>query len=351
MHLGEEWYNCVMVYDAAAKQVLPPGPSYHEEMTNKLEQYAKENPHAQFGNIWYDTEENTCFGTEQYKRWRGTSDLPKKDHSFFTSKEDFIDGSWGTSYVKQALRDNDVLKNQTHINNEECIIGFPPSLEKYKGKSVMIVGGGPSANEIKWENVDTDFVWSINKFYLNDRVAKKKVDLATIASHIDLKKEDLLHEYIKNNDTMISFELERGNPTGEYEKFLEIADFASQYPDNTSFFHTRYKSQPGVGMRFLCYAILLGLKDIYFVGIDGFAPQGPLHSFEKDKENPNWYIKFGDRFQKRQYIIFWDYIMGLKKKYDYNIYNLGENHSVNISGEISKKICPLPKEVAEKIDG
>ncbi len=71
--------------------------------------------------------------------------------------------------------------------------------------------------------------------------------------------------------------------------------------------------------------------------------------FEKDKKNPGWYNKHGNELQKRQYIIFWDYLLNLKMKYDYNIYNLGEDNEHNISGAISKLVNPLSNEMKEAI--
>ena len=353
LELGTVWHDCVLVRTSEGelssfKVLKPEGAT--QSMTEQLEKYKKENPRygEDDGTIWYDLRHNFCFGSAQYKRWPGTSSLPSKDHSFFCNRDQFID--FGRDFIKRGLRESETFLKAPIVEDKEFFIGYPKFLEKFKDKSVMIVGGGPSANSVNWDNIDTDYLWSINKFYLNEKVASKGVDLATVASHIDILNDNLLKKYIENNDTIISFELERGNLTGEYNKYQELSKFSMMYPDQTTFFHTRYKSQPGVGMRFICYAILLGCKDIYFVGVDGFTKQGPLHSFEEDKENPNWYNKFGNDFQIRQYVIFWDYLMRLKERYDYNIYNLGEDNEANISGEISKLVSPLPEIIKEKLN-
>ena len=347
--LGTVWHDCVLVRNNKGEL-----DHFHSDETTDLIRkevngYKKENPSydKDEGSIWFDLNEEFCFGTAQYKSWPGTSNLPTKDHSFFKDRKNFI--RWGKDYVKQALRDNEVFKNQPIIQDSEFFIGYPDCLKKFHNKSIMIVGGGPSANTVNWENVKTDYLWSINKFYLNDKVANKGVDLATVASHIDILNDIELQEYMKKHKTIVSFELERGNVSGEYKKFLQMADFAKLFPNQTTFFHTRYKSQPGVGMRFICYAILLGCRDIHFVGVDGFTKKGPLHSFEEDKENPNWYNKYGNDFQKRQYIIFWDYLLSLKQRFNYNIYNLGEDNEHNISGAISKLVSPLPDYIKEAV--
>tara|TARA_B100000287_G_scaffold216086_2_gene203859 strand:- start:251 stop:1315 length:1065 start_codon:yes stop_codon:yes gene_type:complete len=347
--LGTVWHNCVLVRNTKGEL-----DHFHSDETaalirKELASYKKYNTayDKDEGNVWFDLDQQFCFGTAQYKSWSGTPNLPTKDHSFFKDRKSFI--KWSRDYVSKALKDNHVFKKQPIIQDSEHVIGYPDFLEKYKNKSVMIVGGGPSADAVNWDNVETDYLWSINKFYLNEKVATKGVDLATIASHIDILNDTELQEYMKKYNTIVSFELERGHVSAEYEKFLEIANFAKLFPNQTTFFHTRYKSQPGVGMRLICYAIMLGCSDVYFVGVDGFTKSGPLHAFEKDKKNPGWYKKHGNELQKRQYIIFWDYLLNLKMKYDYNIYNLGEDNEHNISGAISKLVNPLSDEIKEAI--
>ena len=323
--LGTVWHDCVLVRNNKGELDHFHSDEKTDLIRKEVNSYKKENPSydKDEGSIWFDLNEEFCFGTAQYKSWPGTSNLPTKDHSFFKDRKNFI--RWGKDYVKQALKDNQVFKNQPIIQDCEFFIGYPDCLKKFHNKSIMIVGGGPSANTVNWENVKTDYLWSINKFYLNDKVANKGVDLATVASHIDILNDIELQEYMKKHKTIVSFELERGNVSGEYKKFLQMADFAKLFPNQTTFFHTRYKSQPGVGMRFI------------------------LHSFEEDKENPNWYNKYGNDFQKRQYIIFWDYLLSLKQRFNYNIYNLGEDNEHNISGAISKLVSPLPDYIKEAV--
>ena len=347
--LGSVWYDCVLVRNSEGELEYYESDDITNLMRKQLQKYKKENPcfADDDGCIWYDLNNKFCFGSAQYKRWPGTSSLPTKDHSYSCNKDNFID--WSKGFITKAFRENEVFKNAPIMQNPDFFIGYPEFMEKFRDKTIMIVGGGPSANSVSWENLEFDYLWSINKFYLNEKVSNIGVDLATIASHIDVMKEKELKDYITKNDTIISFELERGNVDGDYTKYKEMSDFAKLFPNQTTFFHTRYKSQPGVGMRFICYAIMAGCKNIYFVGVDGFTPKGPLHSFEKDKENPNWYVKHGEEFQKRQFIIFWDYLLKLKQHFDYNIYNLGEEHPCNVSSEITKLVSPLPEHIKENI--
>ncbi len=120
-----------------------------------------------------------------------------------------------------------------------------------------------------------------------------------------------------------------------------------------SFFHTRYNSALGVGPRMIVFAAMLGFKNIYFVGLDGRDKKEKdghaLNAFEKNKSVPNWYKNYGDNFQERQFIIFWDYLTELSIQYDFNFYNLGQGTEHNVLSRLFAKDFPLPEEIVEKI--
>jgi len=63
--------------------------------------------------------------------------------------------------------------------------------DKYSGSSLLIVGGGPSTNEVKWENIKTDYIWSCNDFYLNERTLNAKFDLVALGNLVNFKNEAL----------------------------------------------------------------------------------------------------------------------------------------------------------------
>ena len=355
--LGTKWYDCILIKSGEhAERWAAPDEQLDARIAKRLKNYKNQNRKHTSSNIWYSIDANLCFSSEQYKRWSGTARLPRKDHSFFSSRKNFLDGEFGLGYCDSIMEPGKLLKDQPRqIVGLEGIIGYPKFLEKFENSSVLIIGGGPSSNTVCWENVTTDFTWSINRFYLNDRVVSRGVDLATIAAHIELQSEKKLYEHMNNGETAISFELDRGNPHSmkgaNTSAFRSMHQFSQEYPTRTTYFHTRYKSQPGVGMRMIVYAMLLGCRDIYFVGIDGFTNDGPIHCFEKDKENPNWYEKYGENFQIRQYITFWEYIRELKAMYRLhtNFYNLGEGNKHNISAPITREQFPLTPEINKLI--
>ena len=147
-----------------------------------------------------------------------------------------------------------------------------------------------------------------------------------------------LHAYLADHDTKVAFEIERGGPVGSWHS---VNAFVRNYGERCGFFHPRYQSALGLGSRMILLAIFLGAKEIAFVGLDGMTAKGPLHSFEPGKPNPQWYGRFGPGLQRRQYVIFWEYVLSLQASYGFRLFNLGEGSRVNLSRSISKRYFPL----------
>ena len=100
---------------------------------------------------------------------------------------------------------------------------------------------------------------------------------------------------------------------------------------------TRYRSRLGVGARLIVLAILMGVKNIYISGMDGYDVNSELtHAFEEGKAIPRWITNFnkpgsskvrdgGITLQRQQFVVFWDYILfNLSKKYDFKIHDLSK---------------------------
>ena len=43
-------------------------------------------------------------------------------------------------------------------------------VDKFQGKKILVMGSGPSVNELNWENLDYDGIVTCNNFFRNDRV-------------------------------------------------------------------------------------------------------------------------------------------------------------------------------------
>jgi hypothetical protein len=153
-----------------------------------------------------------------------------------------------------------------------------------------------------------------------------------MAPHIDLLENNRLMEYLERHpETSIAFETERG----DYEKdWQKMYDFIFSNFSRSFVYGVRYRSQLGITARQICLAIFLGIKDIYIVGLDGQSLANDRHAFEGKKEKPLWFQS--QQFEIEQFIVFWEYICELKKKYDFNIINLAEDLDYNMSSEITK---------------
>ena len=311
--------------------------------------YTKSFPDSLKCRIWVDLKKKIYFSQNQYRQT-----IAGKDHHFSIGKQNFSKSPWGLSFCSKTVDRWPSVKDQKKIINDDIIFGEHPKIHKFKNKSVLIIGGGPSVDSVNWQNIECDHIATCNQFYLNKKVASKKVDIvAMISGLVDFSEDEQFKNYIYENDTLVSLEAECGHLVVDSHLYDKAREFCKNNPKISTFFHTRYRGQPGIGLRLIVYCIFMGFKDIYFVGIDGRSNKETdgnlLHAFEKNKPIPGWYKKFGDGFQERQFIVFWDYIMSLKEEYNFNIYNLGEDSKYNILSKMFKNEYPLPGSIKEKL--
>ena len=59
------------------------------------------------------------------------------------------------------------------------------------GLTLSEVIEGTSTIDVKWENLDYDYLWTCNDFFLSDRINKAKVDLVTVAYNTNLYDKKL----------------------------------------------------------------------------------------------------------------------------------------------------------------
>jgi len=316
---------------------------------SSLEKYLNKFSDSKNHNIWFDEKNNLCFSQAQYK-----DTIAGKDHHFLDLRSGFLSGPWGLNYTQWDIPDT--FENVNRLANEDIIYSEHERLSDCKDKSVLVVCGGPSTKTIPWENLDYDSLWSCNHFYLSEKLKDKKLDLVTVvAGLVDVNNDKEFNDYVNKFRPLISFETEQGCRSRDKKNYQQAIKFCKSHKDIVSFFHTRYRGQPGLGLRMVIYAIFLGYKNISFVGIDGRSKSESngklLHSFSGAKPLPNWYKTFGDDFQERQFIIFWEYVLQLSKQRGCKINNLGEGTEYNVLSKLFAKHNPLPKEIKEALDG
>ena len=193
------------------------------------------------------------------------------------------------------------------VATPEIVYQHHPEFDNYSSKILMLVGGGPSANN-DWDQIEYDNLWSINHFFKNDKFKDKKVDLAMIMGEPDITAEEFL-SYRNKNQTYIGFEI--------HDKWLnhEFDDYERNFC-----MHTRFYGRLGAGTRMKIFAAHLGFKTVYFTGFDG--PEAIFrgdHAFEPGKKTlpgvfQNMPLDNVSYYWKMQYDNLWDYVSTLYPK-------------------------------------
>tara|TARA_R100000008_G_scaffold86317_2_gene78889 strand:- start:1519 stop:2568 length:1050 start_codon:yes stop_codon:yes gene_type:complete len=323
--------------------------SLPDSTLSSLEKHLNKFSDSKNHNIWFDEKNSLCFSQAQYK-----DTVAGKDHHFLDLRDRFLHGPWGLNYTQWDIPD--IFENVNRLANEDIVYSEHERLSDCKDKSVLIVCGGPSTKTIPWENLDYDSLWSCNHFYLGEKLKDKKLDLVTVvAGLVDVNNDKEFNDYVNKFNPLISFEIEQGCRYRDKKNYQQAIKFCKSHMEDVSFFHTRYRGQPGLGLRMVIYAIFLGYKNISFVGIDGRSKSESsgnlLHSFSGAKPLPNWYKMYGDDFQERQFIIFWEYVLQLSKQRGCRINNLGEGTEYNVLSKLFAKHNPLPEDIREALDG
>lgn len=237
------------------------------------------------------------------------------EYSFTCKSEDYL-GFMFTNILEYY----NGIGSGDFVFNKEIIYRKPLSYRKYNNSTILILGGGPTTKKILKTNLPKhDYIWSVNHFYLNNNLPP--IDLAVLGKEPN-KFDSKLINYIKKHNTNIVFEEAKDSREGE--NYLH-----QLFPNNISWYNTRYQSKLGIGPRMVIYALMLGAKCIKFAGLDGYTPEGDNdHSFEPNKHLPPWGLNPKEVYDlmDRQFLIFWEYIKTLKKLYNFEISNLGEKY-------------------------
>ena len=198
--------------------------------------------------------------------------------------------------------------------NSEITYQAQDRFDEYKGKTLMIVGGGPSSAQ-GWQEKEYDFLWSMNHFYKNPIFRKTKVDLAMIMGEPNINDPEFLR-FREENKTLIGFEIHDRWENYSFDNY-----------QNYFCMHTRFYGKIGVGARMKIFASMLGFKKVYFTGCDGPAAifSGD-HFFEPGKKTlPSVFnglsLDAVSSHWKLQYDFFWDYVRSINP--DTKFENLG----------------------------
>ena len=228
-------------------------------------------------------------------------------------------------------------------------------VSKYKNKKILIVGGGQSTLDTKWENLDYDYIWTCNDFYKEERVLSRDIDLYALAFTTELGEFPLIKK-LRKSDTLVIYEPVhyRGKQNTKYFKdfkeSIKIPIKAINLPVVDKIERPALKS--GIVFRLILLALTTEASSIYFVGFDGFNEKFTnIHAFTKNKglkESDTRRLFKGS--PEGYYEVFTDAYQILSYLDEYNrLQNIGEGFDYNIGTHISKKSFPLRKELYEKI--
>lgn len=222
--------------------------------------------------------------------------------------------------------------------------------QKYVGKTILVIGGGTSTLDRRWENADYDYVWTCNDFYLENRVLQVPIDLYLLAYTTDLTDINLTNKLKEDKPTVIFEPLHyRGKQnTKEFTEFTEKIQtpiHSFDIPINIDPNSPATKS--GAMFRLIQLALGVGAEKVMFIGFDGFNKDFTnKHAFTKHvglkdtDTRRDWEKHYKEVFQSAYKFL---------SLYSTRLQNLGEGLDYNLGTEISKEYFPLKQELYEKL--
>ena len=274
-------------------------------------------------NIWFDHTHKSYFSAAQ------TIETPHsgKHHSFIMNRSKFLSGNFsGPPNLVNMGRSYEFIKSSfpecATVQTPELRCGFNKFIEEIRNQeSVFIVGGGPSTLSVNFDDYENIPKWTMNNFYNNEIFSNlSNIQAITLLDDVDITSSSLW-DFIDNKKPIILQEFSDPRFGNSRIKFLR-----SKY-DKIAHFMTRYRSRIGIGARLLVLSILLGTKNIYISGLDGYTTSdSKTHAFEENKQIPGWLQQSGPYLQKQQFVIFWDYVLNeLSKTFDFKIHDISKD--------------------------
>lgn len=308
--------------------------THDSNLIEKIKNHHCLYPHSITGRIWFSKSLN-----EVYSEFQTSLKTHNKNEAFLDNTDTWHNGAQGIPRIHAQFNGKDeganYYWNNLQINyTSEYFISDIVDYKKYEGKSILILGGGPTTNLSNWTTVEYDYLWSMNYFFLNETIVKSKPDLVSLGNEVDFtNNNNKLYSYLENSacDIIIQPNDVRKN----------INYFISKFKDRICYFSPRWNGKLGASQRLLLLAIFSKAKHIYIAGIDGITPMFNkdlgnlgLHSFQT-----NLHFKEGYSYDIMvvQNVIFWQYVLDLTKTYDFTIHNLGEGHPANMATDITQK--------------
>ena len=226
--------------------------------------------------------------------------------------------------------------------------------DKLQNKKVLILGSGPSAGEVDWQNIKYDILVTTSFFYLNHKICLKNPKHVSLSKLVDLENKDLIKHLEKNKTCTISFEpkVENyvNNVSANENKVINLIISSHKFYQNQKFlnFYKKFKNRiffyrasgglEGLAGR-LCWPVLASNpKKIYLCGIDGISENwknDPVNYFRSHKGTTDKHYTYKD--YKESFESFGERIYNESRKLNIEMINLGKGKNYNLLTSISEK--------------
>ena len=217
--------------------------------------------------------------------------------------------------------------------------------EKYKDKNILVIGGGPTTNLVKWENIDYDYIFTCNQYFECNKLQNKPVEIVSLINRVLTNNSEKLQNRLKLDNSYIVIEPYHSKMVFNSKSYLTLYKNNS---DKCIFFDTKFQNRSGAAPRLVILAATFKPKNIYIVGIDGYAnTPNVIHSFDKNLKGP----RDGNPLNlvNQDHLNFSKYIYNLCKQFNINLYNLSDVTNDSVMSNFSKKHFPLTKELKNQL--
>ena len=112
------------------------------------------------------------------------------------------------------------------------------------GKSVLVLGGGPTSMLYDWNKIKYDHLWTLNSFYQNELYKDIEFDLIHIGSLINPNDNKLI-KYLDNKGSNAQLYYELDFYHGEKYSRLFSSGILEKYKERSNYYVTEFRGRIG----------------------------------------------------------------------------------------------------------
>jgi len=224
------------------------------------------------------------------------------------------------------------------------------------GKKILVIGGGTSTLDVRWENLEVDSIWTCNDFFLEQRLLEVPIEVYMLGHNTPLDNDTLVNK-LNNDNTFTFYEPVYYRGKQASKEFIDFTSklnnpvYASDIPIPFKEYSAAQKA--GAALRLIILGVIAKAQKIYFSGLDGFNREFTnIHAFTKHPglkptDTRRTYEGTFDSY-RNVFCSAFEFLAELDQGTRI-LQNLGEGFDYNIGTEISRKRFPLDPKVKELI--